>query len=107
GGKGVSSTAANSPPMPSLLDQTALTELAERLVGAASRAGADAADAVAVRSVSLAVEVRNGGVEESERSEDDDVGLRVFVGRRQGVGSTNDIKIDVGPLAQRPIPLAP
>ena len=36
-----------------LLDQSALTDLAERLVAAARRAGADAADAVAVRSVSL------------------------------------------------------
>jgi len=92
--------------MPSLLDQTALTELAERLVGAASRAGADAADAVAVRSVSLAVEVRNGAVEESERSEGDDVGLRVFVGRRQAVVSTNDIKIDVAQLAERAVAMA-
>jgi len=92
--------------MSSLLDQTALTELAERLVGAASRAGADAADAVAVRAVSLAVEVRNGGVEESERSEGDDVGLRVFVGRRQAVVSTNDIKIDVAQLAERAVAMA-
>ena len=32
-----------------LFDQTALTDLAQRLVEAAKRAGADAADAVAVR----------------------------------------------------------
>src|SRR5258708_7328867 len=44
--------------MTSLLDQSALTDLAERLVAAARRAGADAADAVAVRSMSLSVEVR-------------------------------------------------
>jgi PmbA protein len=92
--------------MSSLLDQSALTDLAERLVTAARRAGADAADAVAVRSVSLAVEVREGGVEESERSEGDDVGLRVFVGRRQAVVSTNDIKADVGELAGRALAMA-
>jgi PmbA protein len=92
--------------MSSLLDQTALTDLVERLVGAAHRAGADAADAVAMRSVSLAVEVRNGAVEESERSEGDDVGLRVFVGRRQAVVSTNDIKIDVAQLADRAVAMA-
>ena len=73
--------------MSSLLDQSALTDLADRLVAAARRAGADAADALAVRSVSLAVEVREGAVEESERSEGDDVGLRVFVGSRQAVVS--------------------
>ena len=57
-------------------------DLAERLVSAARRAGADAADAVAVRSISLSVDVRDGAVEESARSEGDDMGLRVLVGRR-------------------------
>ena len=92
--------------MSSLLDQSALTDLAERLVAAARRAGADAADAVAVRSVSLGVEVREGAVEESERSEGDDVGLRVFVGRRQAVVSTNDVKADVAQLAERAVAMA-
>ena len=38
----------------------------------------DASDAVAVRSMSLAIEVRDGNTEESERAEGDDLGLRVF-----------------------------
>src|SRR6266545_7534653 len=92
--------------MSSLLDQSALTDLAERLVAAARRAGADAADALALRSVSLAVEVREGAVEESERSEGDDVGLRAFVGRRQAVVSTNDVKADVTALAERAVAMA-
>jgi PmbA protein len=92
--------------MSSLLDQSALTDLAERLVTAARRAGADAADALAVRSVSLAVEVREGAVEESERSEGDEVGLRVFVGRRQAVVSSNDVKADVAGLAERAVAMA-
>src|SRR5438132_7959417 len=92
--------------MSSLLDQSALTGLAERLVAAARRAGADAADALAVRSVSLAVEVRDGAVEESERSEGDDVGLRAFVGRRQAVVSTNDIKAEATELAERAVAMA-
>ena len=92
--------------MSSLLDQSALTDLAERLVAAAGRAGADAADALAVRSVSLAVEVREGAVEESERSEGDDVGLRAFVGRRQAVVSTNDVNADVAKLAERAVAMA-
>jgi PmbA protein len=90
----------------SLLDQSALSDLAERLVAAARRAGADAADAVAVRSMSLHVGVREGAVEQSERSESDDVGLRVFVGRRTAVVSTNDIKADVAPLAERAVAMA-
>ncbi|MFL6799491.1 MAG: TldD/PmbA family protein [Xanthobacteraceae bacterium] len=90
----------------SLLDPTPLFDLAERLVNAASRAGADAADALAVRSVSLAVEVRDAAVEESERSEGDDVGLRVFIGRRQAVVSSNDIHADVNELAARAVAMA-
>jgi PmbA protein len=92
--------------MSSLLDQSALTDLAERLVAAAGRAGADAADALALRSVSLAVEVREGAVEESERSEGDDLGLRVFIGRRQAVVSSNDLKADVDELVQRAVAMA-
>jgi PmbA protein len=93
--------------MPSLLDQTALADLADRLVAAAKRAGADAADAVAVRSASLAVEVRDGEVEESERSEGDDLGLRVLVGRRQALVSTNDLKgDDFADLAERAVAMA-
>jgi PmbA protein len=78
-------------PTTSLFDQSALSELADSLVAQARRAGADAADAVAVRSVSLSVEVRDGAVEESERAEGDDLGLRVFVGKRQAIASTNDL----------------
>jgi PmbA protein len=93
--------------MSAYLDQSVLIDLAERLVAAARSAGADAADAVAVRSISLAVEVRDGEVEESERAESDDVGLRVLVGRRQAVVSTNDVRLDgVGALAERAVAMA-
>jgi PmbA protein len=93
--------------MDSLFDQSALISLAERLVNAARAAGADAADAVAMRSVSQSVEVRDGAVEESERAEGDDIGLRVLVGRRQAVVSTNDIKGEsVATLAERAVAMA-
>ncbi len=93
--------------MQNLLDQSALTDLAQRLVQAARKHGADAADAVAVRSVSLGVEIRDGALEESERSEGDDVGLRVFVGRKQAVVSTNDIgRADPQVLAERAVAMA-
>jgi PmbA protein len=90
----------------SLFDQSALTDLAARLVEAAQRAGADAADAVAVRSMSLAVEVRDGAVEEAERAESDDVGLRVLVGGRQALVSTNDTKGEAAVLAERAVAMA-
>jgi len=93
--------------MDSLLDQSALTALAERLVAAARRAGADAADAIATRGVSQSVEVRDGTVEESERSEGDSLGLRVFVGQKQAVVSTNDMAGDgVDALAERAVAMA-
>jgi PmbA protein len=91
----------------SLLDQSALSDLAERLVAAARRAGADAADAIAVRGVSLSVDVRDGAVEESQRSEGDDVGLRVLIGHRQAVVSTNDVRGDgLDTLAERALAMA-
>jgi PmbA protein len=94
-------------PMSSLLDQSALTDLARRLVAAARRAGADEADALAIRGVSLGVEVRDGAVEESERSEGDDIGLRVLVGHKQAVVSTNDVRGDgLDALAARAVAMA-
>ena len=94
-------------PAPSLFDQTALTDRAERLVNAALKTGADAADAVAVRSMSLSVEVRDGAVEESERAEGDDLGLRVLVGQRQAVVSTNDLAGDASvALDERAVAMA-
>jgi len=94
-------------PAASLFDQTALTDRAERLVKAALSRGADAADAVALRGISLAIEVRDGAVEESERAEGDDLGLRVLVGRRQAVVSTNDMASDgSAALAERAVAMA-
>ena len=91
----------------SLFDQTALLARAERLVKAARLAGADAADAVAVRGVSVSVEVRDGAVEESESAEGDDLGLRVLIGKKQAVVSTNDMAGDgFAALAERAVAMA-
>ncbi|MCL2715007.1 MAG: metallopeptidase TldD-related protein [Alphaproteobacteria bacterium] len=90
-----------------LLDQSALSDLAQRLVEAARHAGADAADAIAVRGISQNVEVRQGRIEQSDRAEGDDVGLRVLVGRRQAVVSTNEISGEgVTRLAERAVAMA-
>jgi PmbA protein len=94
--------------MPSPFDQSSLTEIAERLVAAALRHGADGADAVAVRGISQSIDVRDGSVEESQRSEGDNVGLRAFVGRRQAVVSTNDLSGQGGvdAIAERVVAMA-
>ena len=93
-------------PADSLFDQTALIERAQRLVKAALSGGADAADAVVARSLSLGVEVRDGAVEASESAEGDDLGLRVLVGKRQAVVSTNDFAGDMQALAERAVAMA-
>ncbi|ALK08544.1 TldD/PmbA family protein [Blastochloris viridis] len=93
--------------MTDLIDLSALQARVETLLAAARRAGADQADAVALRGVSLSVEVRDGRVEESERAEGDDIGLRVFVGRRQAAVSTNDVvRLDPDQLAERAVAMA-
>jgi PmbA protein len=94
-------------PAKSLFDQSALLERAEHLVKAAKAAGADAADAVAVRGMSVSIEIRDGAVEESESSEGDDMGLRVLVGKRSAVVSTNDMSDSAtAALAERAVAMA-
>lgn len=92
--------------MSDLLDTGALLERARRLVDAARKAGADAADVMAVRGVSVGVQMREGKVESSERSEGDDLGLRVFVGRRSASVSSNDPREDAAALAERAVAIA-
>ena len=91
--------------MTSIVELDPLLARAETLLAAARRAGADAADAVVVRGVSSGVEVRAGRVEDTERSEADDLGLRVFVGRRTATISGNAI-VDPDRLAERAVAMA-
>ena len=73
----------------------------------ARRAGADAADALIYRSVSSAVSVRLGQVEDIERSENRDLGLRVMVGQRQACVSTTDYApAALDELAERAVAMA-
>ena len=62
------------------------------LIEAARKAGADAADAVAFNAASVSVAWRLGKLEKLERSESCDLGLRVFVGKRQATVSSTDFK---------------
>jgi len=91
--------------MDSTLDAAALTDRVAALVEAARRSGADAADAVAVRSRSTGVSVRLGKVESTSASESDDVSLRVFVGRRVASVSA-DASADPAGLAERAVAMA-
>jgi len=68
--------------------------LLQEVVATARAAGADAAEAVFAERQSLSVTVRLGALEEAEREESRDLGLRVFVGRRQASVSGSDISAD-------------
>ena len=64
--------------------------LLEDLIARAKKAGADAADAVAIASTSLSHTRRLGKTEKLERSENQDLGLRVLIGRQQAMVSSSD-----------------
>ncbi|MDJ0948063.1 MAG: TldD/PmbA family protein [Alphaproteobacteria bacterium] len=61
------------------------------LLAKAKSAGADAADAVCFESVSVSHAQRLGEIEKLERSESRDLGLRVFLGKRQAIASSTDL----------------
>lgn len=86
-------------------DSDILADLVLRLVEAARRAGADAADAVALRSRSTSVSVRLGKVENTGSAESDDVSLRVFLGERSASVSANAAS-DAQALAARAVAMA-
>ncbi len=65
-------------------------DLLNDLIARAKRAGADAADVILVRSESLSHARRLGKLEKLERSESSDLGLRVFIGKRQAIVATTD-----------------
>ena len=62
------------------------------LIRKAVERGADAADAVRVQGASTSVSYRLGEIEEIERSEAHDLGLRVLIGKKQAFVSSNDTK---------------
>ena len=64
--------------------------LLQDLIAKAKAAGADAADAVLYNSASLSLSQRLGKPERLERSEEGDLGLRVFVGQRMAIASSSD-----------------
>jgi PmbA protein len=65
-----------------------------RLIEAARKSGADAADAIYIGDGSTGVQVRLGALEDVERSEGEEIGLRLFVGRRSASVSSSDLSKD-------------
>ena len=79
----------------------------DSLLDKASKAGADAADAVVVEGTSLSVAFRLGQPEKVERAEGGDIGLRVFIGRQQAIVSSADrSEAALTELAERAVAMA-
>ena len=67
---------------------------AASLIDAARRAGADAADVLYIGDASTGVQVRLGALEDVERSEGEEIGLRFFVGSRSASVSSSDLSAE-------------
>ncbi|WP_282024019.1 TldD/PmbA family protein [Limimaricola cinnabarinus] len=84
-----------------------LADLTDRMLRAARRAGAEAADAVAVDGTSVSIDVREGRLEQAERAEGVDIGLRVLIGRRQAMVSSSDARdATIETMAERAVAMA-
>ena len=79
------------------------TDLVER----AMKAGADACDVVYSGNASTQVQMRLGALEDVERSEGEEIGLRVFVGTRSASTSSSDLSVSAFlALAERAVAMA-
>jgi PmbA protein len=73
-----------------MLNSEQAKDRAVDLVSRARRAGADASDVLYVGDASTQVQMRLGALEDVQRSEGEEIGLRAFVGRRSASASTSD-----------------
>ena len=84
-----------------------LAALTAALLDAARNAGAETADALAVSGASVSIDIRAGALEQAERSEATEVGLRVLIGGRQACVSASNISpTTCARLAERAVAMA-
>jgi PmbA protein len=82
-------------------------DLLATLLGRARAAGAERADAILVARTSLSVERRLGNTETLERSESQDLGLRVFCGAKSAIVSASNVDpAQFSALAERAVAMA-
>src|SRR5687767_16002182 len=80
---------------------------AAALVEAALKVGADAADVLYIGDAATEIQVRLGALEDVGRSEGEEIGLRLFVGRRSASVSSSDLSGDaLTALVERASPMA-
>ena len=86
---------------------TDLSTLTDQLLTAARAAGADDADALAIDGTSISIDVRDGALEQAERSEAIEIGLRVLIGARQASVSASDTsERTITEMAERAVAMA-
>ncbi|MBC7676589.1 MAG: TldD/PmbA family protein, partial [Rhodoferax sp.] len=84
-----------------------LQQLTEALLDAALRAGAEAADALAMDGASIGIDLRAGALEKAERAEGTDIGLRVLIAGRQACVSASDTSpATILAIAERAVAMA-
>jgi PmbA protein len=84
-----------------------LSDLTTALLDAARKAGAESADALAVSGTALSIEIRKGALEQAERSDGVEIGLRVLMGKRQACVSASDTTLaTMQALAERAVAMA-
>ncbi|MFT3687648.1 TldD/PmbA family protein [Paenirhodobacter sp.] len=89
------------------MSDTRLSDLTAALLHAAKTAGAEAADAIAVDGRSVSIDVRGGRLEQAERSEGVEIGLRVLMGKRQACVSASDVSPrTLAEMAERAVAMA-
>ena len=83
------------------------SDLTQDLLLAAKKAGADHADSLAVDGTSVSIDVLNGKLEQAERSEGFDIGLRVIIGQKQACVSSSDPRPEtLSQMAERAVAMA-
>jgi len=89
------------------MSQPSLLNLLTDLISDARKAGAESADAIVVDGTSVSVTSRLGKLEQLERSEGGDIGLRVLIGKRQAIVSSSDRSRDaLKELVERAVAMA-
>lgn len=84
-----------------------LERLTQALLDAARHAGAEAADAMAIDGRSTSIDIRAGALEQAERAEAIEIGLRVLIGGKQACVSASDISdATIRQLAERAVAMA-
>jgi PmbA protein len=90
-----------------MLNKDQAKDRAADLIARAMKSGADAADVVYAADASTDVQVRLGALEDVGRSEGEEIGLRVFAGKRSATVSSSDLSpraLDA--LAERAVAMA-